>query len=224
MDYLAIQTELQEVVDDTSTGTLSTLKKFINDFYREVNARWDWPFTEARALLDLTSGTRTVSLAAVSPAVVKIRNVSVKGSTAANQQFRVIDPIEREHYEAYEDEITTGVPMKWSFEDGNLTLALLPIPSYTLASGLRVLYNKRLDDLSANGDTPAWPAEYHQVLVDGAAARWFDREDDLRGPLYQRYAERGRDPRNGLGGLQQMVHQLMNRHSQGISKVQFLEG
>lgn len=224
MDYLTIQTELQEVVDDTSAETLTTLKRFINDFYREVNARWDWPFTEARGLRDLASGTRTVSLASLSPAVVKIRNVAVKGSTAANEQFRIIDLISRDEYEAYQDEITTGVPLKASFEDGNSTLALLPIPSYTLASGLRVLYSKRLDDLSATTDTPAWPAEYHQVLVDGAAARWFDREDDLRGPLYHRYAERGRDPRNGLGGLQQMVHQLMNRHSQGPSRVRFSEG
>lgn len=224
MDYLAIQTELQEVVDDISIGTLTVLKKFINDFYREVNGRMDWPFTEARALLNLTSGTRTVSLAAVSPAVVKIRNVSIKGSTAANEQFRVIDPIERDQYEAYEDEITPGVPLKWSFEDGNLTLALLPIPSYTLANGLRVLYSKRLNDLSATTDIPAWPDEYHQILVDGAAARWFDREDDLRGPLYNRYAERGRDSRNALGGVQQMVHLLMNRHSQGIPRVRFSEG
>lgn len=221
MDYLAIKTAVQEIVDDTSDETLSTLEKFINDFYRETNARMDWPFTEARATVDLTAGVRTVSLASVSPAVVKLRNVSLKGSTIANEQFRVIELIDRADYESYEDEITQGVPLKATFEDGNLTLALLPIPNYTLAAGLRILFSKRLADLSATTDTPAWPAEYHQLIADGAAARWFDREDDLRGPLYHRYVERGRD---GNGGIRRMIHELMNRHSQGTSRVRFSEG
>lgn len=202
-------------MDDTSSSTLTTLKRYINDVYRDVNRRMPWPFTEARDTFNLTDGGRTIDVSVASPTIFKIRSVAAKMSTGSNEQFRLLQPITREEYEALEDEITEGTPRFWSYEDGNDTLVLAPIPSYTLTDGLRVRYSKNIDDLSASSDTPVWPAEYHHVLVDGAAWKWFDQEDDLRAGQYRGYFE---------NGVRRMINELMNRHDQGVPRVGFSEG
>lgn len=215
MDYQTIQSLVQDTVDDNSAITLLVLKKYINDSYREINRRFDWPYLETVGYRDLTDGTRTIDLSTLSPEIQRIRSIAIKASTGANEQYSLLEPLSRPRYEQYEDQITEGVPMGWAFEGGQNTIALLPIPNYTLASGMRVTYTKRVADMSGNTDEPVFPDEWHQVLVDGASWKWYQREDDIRADIYRNYFEQA---------IRRMYTELITRHSQGVPRIQFMEG
>src|SRR5207344_2974807 len=79
-----------------------------------------------------------------------------------------LEPLEgvAEHLRLWVTQTEDGVPVCYRIRNGNLLLYPLPTGVYTYY----VEYLSRPADLSADGDLPAFPSQYHDILVEGALA------------------------------------------------------
>lgn len=136
---------------------------YLNDAYRDViNASPWWPFLEVLhdQSLVFTAGTRTMPL----PATV-LRVASVYNLTA---QFKC-SSIEghTQHILRYPDQTETGPIQRYRIIGSDMQVWPLPDTTTTLT----IDYWSAPADLAAGGDVPAFPAQWHNALVEGALAR-----------------------------------------------------
>lgn len=75
---------------------------------------------------------------------------------------------------------------------GTQKIGFYPTPSATAASEYLIYYYKNPTELSASSDVPEWDASLHDVLVDYASYRLWEREEyfDESQRAFQRYGRR----------------------------------
>lgn len=83
-------------------------------------------------------------------------------------------PLELREYDALE--ATTGRPTAYTVVGDQITL----YPSPDAAYGLSLRYWRLPADMSADGDEPEIPAQYHEVLVSYAMMKAYARENDYQ--------------------------------------------
>jgi hypothetical protein len=91
----------------------------------------------------------------------------------------------------------TGNPQAWYFTSETTIAVYPPNSSVTLT----VHYFKTPAELSADGDTPALPARYHGLIVDGAVIRAYRDSDN--------YDQADRAQQHLDRRLQQMADRLL---------------
>lgn len=141
---------------------------FLNDAYRELNSAADWPW-----LLATTSGPAPLTISDVKQ-VLKVNNTTQKTPLQSMDIRQLVD--QDGDFSSTFTPNTTGTPWAWWLE-GLSTLRVYPAST---TDTIAVLYLKRPATLSADGDTPIVPTEYHTGLVDIAEAMALakDESDD----------------------------------------------
>ena len=86
-----------------------------------------------------------------------IRHIQVHADTTSSQGF------------------STAEPQYYIIGD---SLGIMPIPTDSVASGLKIWYSYTPTALSLDSDSPAFPAKYHYVIKYGAYANYLDQDDE----------------------------------------------
>lgn len=87
-----------------------------------------------------------------------IRNIPVKEKTSSTQGYSEAEP--------------------YYYIIGNATLGLMPIPTETASSNLKIWYVYTPQQLLADSDEPDIPSRYHHILKFIAYANFLDRDDE----------------------------------------------
>lgn len=171
--------------------------EYINDRYQEV---WGtspfWPFKRSHATVSVTGGSRASS--ALSNGVWRVESVLDTTNDLRLKPLRSradlarIDPSEG----------AVGPPQLYRLF--NNTIEVWPTPETTVSLKVDVLLQGT--DLAA-GDTPAFPAQYHRMLVDGALASAY--ADDGNGAMAKHYEDRF------VKKLEQMKGDLLDSQEEG---------
>lgn len=178
MDLNALRTRVRKLtgVQMESLLTPTELDQIINESYFHISSLADWTFLYADATQTVASGTNTVSLPdpVATPHTVA---VVAPESEQALLRYRRIEDFDR--YPQWEAEATDGIPWAWSIRtDSEIEV----FPTNDDASlELKFRGWKRVDKLSADGDTPIWDEEFHPVVSFDAASRVLSEEGDDSG-------------------------------------------
>lgn len=154
MTFAELQSELLAFgwEDWTDTAGTARVKRLINEAYRSICSTEPWPFLYATA-----SGNSPLTIA-------DVRQVrTVKDSTNGRElKFR-----SEEWLRSYFSDLTaSGSPQYWYWNTTG-QVAVLPVQTVVL----QVPYLKRPTLLSAAGDTPLLPDEWHTLIIKGAALK-----------------------------------------------------
>lgn len=141
--------------------TDATWKNYINETYRRV-------ISEEALFPNREIETTTLASVALTRAIALPTDSTRVLSVHDHTNFVKLEPIEgvAEHLRLYATQTEDGVPVSYRVRNGNLLLYPLPTSIYTYW----VEYLGRPADLSADADLPAFPSQYHDILVEGALA------------------------------------------------------
>ena len=130
----------------------------LNDALQEFEDFWNWPWLHKSA-----SGAAPLQISDLR-AVLKVYDQTgnpVQGITDSDNV----------------DVTQTGTPQNWWIDDSSGTPTFIGFPVGTATFSVR--YIKNTTDLSADGDTPDIPAQYHRIWIDLAVARAYEDSDNF---------------------------------------------
>lgn len=155
------------------SDTASQQNGFINAAGREITGERRWWWREAQNnSLTMTAGTATLSTASIAD-LLDIDAVRLTyGSEYYDLDYAAPQDLRTQVHLARDP----GIPQFWSFVNGGLLFWPYPDRAYTVS----IDYLKDWTDLSADGDEPAFPAIYHDVLVQHAVGELARRERDTQ--------------------------------------------
>lgn len=136
---------------------------YLNDAYRDViNANPWWPFLEIQhdQSLVFTAGTRTMPLPVNVSRVLSVYNLTAQFKCSSIEGHT-------QHVLRYPDQTETGPIQRYRIVGADMQVWPLPDQTTTLT----VDYWQAPADLAAGVDVPAFPAQWHNALVEGALAR-----------------------------------------------------
>lgn len=153
-------------------------KGYLNDAYQDVQAACPfWPWAETKSTsLSAAVNTRTVALPTNVVRVLSILNATddiVMTQIDGNATHLLVDPTEE----------AVGSPRRFRVFGANIEV--YPLAEVTTA--LTVEYMLAGAELTADDDVPAFPAQFHRVLVEGALSKAYI--DDDNPDLATAYAE-----------------------------------
>ena len=212
MNLGAIISTAQGNIEDTSQASDTALRRFVRDVYNEVWGYAFWPELEKTYDTDTTDGTQTILLATIGSDLGKIKRVFYKPENINSWQRVKKEEGGIDILMTY-DPTVEGDPRRWV--EWEQKLWMWPVPDVTGTANLRVLGKKTVAELADDTDEPFFPAEFHQIMVDGLTWKYFDLDDDTRAQLYERYFRRG---------MAKMEHErVAERDEDGVPTVQFGE-
>lgn len=202
MDLTALTTRCESRFRDTTNAVISEAqwKDYLNDAYADVHAASDvWPYLEARATNEVTTSGQ-ITLPTNVFRVTAVFNVT--------DELAMVPLQTRGEYRRwFADQTETGTPLYYRLRSNELEL----YPTPAVATEVAIDYWVPPADLSAGGDVPAFPAQYHRMLVAGALA--YAYEDD--GNPQQAEVHRARFERL----LSQMKHELLGPRTEGYAEI-----
>lgn len=179
MTFLELQ---NATMNDRFTETQrAEIKDWINSRYGRVWAQDSWSFKITSTLTSIAASATTISLASLNLQRVE----SVWDSTYGAYNVE-IDPLRPEKFYQY-TATYSGYPMNYTVINGNI---VFDRPASQTRS-IIIVGEQRWTRMTADGDIPALPDEFHFMLVHGASSEglrlqndptWKDFEDD-----FQRY-------------------------------------
>lgn len=183
MTFLEIQ---DEVIDaQFSERKRDNVKRWINLRYAQAWSAHDWSFTYATATVSPTAATRTLTKGVTVQRVIELND----------ENGEKIDYVTPYDYRPYRDTLAgSGRPEVFTVVGGSVLLGPVPDATY---SDWTLWYRVGLTELSANGDVPALPAEFHYLLVHGALATGLVLEND---PTWQQHQSLWLDLLNSMAG------------------------
>jgi hypothetical protein len=164
--FLALRTQCASRYRDTNNNVVSDTqwKDYVNQAYQEANAftpLWPWLETSEQTMT-ITPPSRSSAL----PADV----------FQVNWVYDTTDNLELIPQEGRGDQwrnqnlrTDTGTPVSYRLR--NATIEVFPIP--TAVTTIVAECNLMPIRLSADGDLPVWPANWHELLIPGALALAF---------------------------------------------------
>lgn len=169
MQFSALKTEVtNHQLPSTAT---SRIENWLNDGLRYVVRHTALPDYETSASLVSVAGTATIALPSDFGVALKLQDTAI---------YDVLERTTRDEFLQYNTSVR-GRPFKYALYGSNIQLYPTPnaVYSYTL------LYRKVPVAMSADADTPAFPSEYHHLLIDYALHRaWRAHEDEKRADYY----------------------------------------
>lgn len=191
MQFSDIYALVQDQTQDTSSGSLVRIKKYINLGQKEIASQKDWPELRTSATLSVTSGTESYTLADdFNKLIFPMRITSPAANAFAIDTYR--------DYEMFRNtwpltsNTSNGIPQNMYFTSGN-SVNFFPIPngSYTITYE----YYKVPTALTDDTNEPFFPEQWHHLLVDYALWWYYKRDQD---PIFVSYETAYR---NGLAQL-----------------------
>lgn len=164
MQFSVIRTRCATRFRDTafSIVTDAEWKDYVNARYRKVQAASPyWPFEES-ALTSLTAFAAGDRKKPLPTNVVRVTAVwdSTHGTPLVPLEGR------SDFLHLYPSQTETGPPQHYRIHDGNLYLYPLPDTAVTI----QIEAFQDLTDLTSDADLPTFPAQFHDILVEGALA------------------------------------------------------
>jgi len=180
---------------DTANAVYSDVEwgGYVNDAYRWITLShhdWPWMVQLNASLLTFTPNTQAMALPVDVFAVRSIFNVT------DNYLIRPRGNTESHLFE-YTPLTDVGYPDLYRIR--NNSVELYPAPDHTVV--LRIEYVAPPVDMSAGADVPAFPAQYHMVIVEGALALGY--EDDGAAEEHDRHWQKFIDQ------VDKMYHAMM---------------
>jgi hypothetical protein len=172
MQFSVIRTRCSVRFQDASHAIIldATWKDYVNARYRQVIASApDWPSKELRSsALSIAAGVRSVDLPTDGWRVIsvwdstnQVKLDALDGTSSAVAVWPSGDETgQSTHYRVFSNAIQ-----------------VYPLPE--AAINLRVEYEGKPADLSADSDVPWFPAQYHDLLVEGALADAYNDDGNL---------------------------------------------
>lgn len=179
------EADLQASIQAKGYGTDSATAQAvaIKSAWRRVLGMRHWPFLEASQALTATTGSETVSLAAITD----LARVEAVRLTFGTEGYGKLDFVERGRLRNWlGDDRDQGAPTCWTTHAGALLLYPRPERAYTVT----VDYKKRPAYSAAAID---FPEEYQDVLVWGAVSELTFRQRELNGYAEQQFQDRLRE-------------------------------
>lgn len=205
MNLVALRTQLQTMGYGTDTATQQTAA--LNDAYRQVcgNRRWTWLEGRVNAAA-LTAGTSNYSLGSITD----LLSVDAIRLTFGSDNYELSHKPTQELRELVHNDRATGVPRFWTRHIGEVVYWPIPDRAYVPV----IDYIKDPADLAADGDTPIFPATFHDILVWGAVKNAAFRQRDWNSHTVAstEYANRLRDMKQA-DGIPQRQRPGQVRHS-----------
>lgn len=169
MNLTALETQCRDRFRDTGQiiYTNADWDNYLNDAYRDVSAAQPyWPYMEQQASLVVVAATSGIALPTDVFHVTAVYNSTDK---------YLLEPLpgRSEYREEYPDPgASSGTPAHYRLRGGFLEV----YPRPTVNTTLLVDHFAPPAALAAGGDEPAFPEQFHPILVSGALA--YAYEDD----------------------------------------------
>lgn len=169
-DYVREQALIE--TDDWASAKLDIV---INEGYREVAQRFDWPFLESSNTFDVTAGQQAYSLASVAAATESIATIQAIVDTDRRQ--RLVEIGSNEAFQRFGGDWSESSRASEFFIWAN-EINLIPIPDTTEVDAYKIYYFKKPTVLANDAAEPEWDEQFHYVLAQWALARVWEREED----------------------------------------------
>lgn len=178
-----------EIVSATEWG------EYLNEAYRDVQqSHPEWPWMDQQTTsLTISASTRSAALPA------DVFRTSVVYNSTDDLLMMPIDGGHRQAFKLYPEQTETGTPEQYVIEGTYLFI----YPMATVTTTFEVHYYGPRADMTGT-DEPAFPEQYHRILIDGAMARAY--EDDGNGGQAQVAWE------HFAAGIDRMKTDLLNAH------------
>ena len=156
----------------TATVTDAIVTEWINQGFRTLQSMFDWSWMQDTEQVTSTAGSGSVAL---TKNWKRLTRVKEDGASFVLTWTPYDELLHR-----FPNDARKGRPSWWSMSGGKLWLG--PVPdsarTYDIAG---YAYQS---DLSAGTDTPPFDAQQHHLLVDFAAARLWERDEDFHRAAY----------------------------------------
>lgn len=180
---------LQQADEVTGSGTTTAktiIQKGINESYAEVSGIRDWKTLENSTTVNTVASTEEYTPITASSSVCRIRRISSIVDQTSN---RFLDEITREKFEKYYPYPSndTGAPLLW-YQSGYTSDRDIKFKLYKVPDGvydLNVIYYEEPLELSADGDIPRIPDQFHYGLVYLGLAKYFEYQKDAMANYYR---------------------------------------
>lgn len=158
MTFSDLRTEVRNLRFNSNQD--NSINRWINAALARIWNADEWTFKYATAAVSATTGSNTLgSLPSDFGIVIGLQR-------ADGTPLRYMPP--RAFFETYFSLTNTGAPQHYTVVNGVVTVG--PISNET-SSTYELVYEKRLTNLVADGDTPAIPAQHHYLIVEGALSQ-----------------------------------------------------
>ncbi len=151
-----------------SAAQQTQAKRAVNHALARIWNAAEWTFKEGNDAVTATAGSAALSGLASDFGVARALY------TDDGTRLRYLTP--RQFYNAYGGTAPTGTPESYTIINQAITVS--PTPTVTSTAYLLV-YEKRLTNLTADGDIPTIPAQHHYLIVDGALSHMLRLYNDF---------------------------------------------
>ena len=175
--------------------TDADIMRWINDAQREIAANND--LLQATATSNIVAGTDQYNLPTD---VLTLRSVRYNG-----RRLALMTADEAANYVNQDTAKSSGEPTAYSL--WGLKIDLYPTPAAALVGGLSVAYTKIPTQVTALGDTPELPQQYHGRIVEYCLAQAHELDDNMES--YQAKMNQfqdGMDRMKGMDAPDQIVY------------------
>lgn len=179
---------LQQADETTGSGVTvarTIIKAGINESYAEISGIRDWKTLENSTTVSTVASTEEYTPITSSASTPRIRRISSITDQTSN---KFIDEITREKFEkTYPNPSDTGSPKLW-YQSGYTSGRDIKFKLYQIPDGvysLSVIYYEEPLELSADGDIPRIPDQFHYGLVYLGLAKYFEYQKDSMANYYR---------------------------------------
>ncbi|MFH2031377.1 MAG: hypothetical protein ABIJ40_12305 [Bacteroidota bacterium] len=218
MQLSEIQAQIRALTDETSTTdpTDATLLYFINWRYQDLVAKITKVYQKyfiTTATESTVDGTQNYDLPQDASSRCEVKKLIQVQISYDGTNWDIAKKDDKRDSVITEDELnvshTRNNPHYYIL--GNI-IYFDPIPDYSGTDNIKFWYVERQADLSAAGDKPNIPDDYHRLIISGAAADLKKRDDNFAAA--QNYEN------DYAGGIKNMLEDLARRDISSVEEVE----
>ena len=165
ISYVRSQTLVQ--ADDVSSVILT---QHLNAGLNQLSLAFSWSFLQASADLTTVADTQTIAL----PSDFRKAFVIIENDTRVKLEEITFE----EAFLEWGGDPPDGDGARWYYIFADL-IHLIPVPASAETSEYKLMYQKAITELSADGDTPEFVSEFHLLPCQYAIARVWEHEEDF---------------------------------------------
>lgn len=163
-----IYTESARDTGDQTTSHITYVKKKVNDALREICSEMNYSWLQREVAFPLTASQQAYGIVALAPTWDEDTPINLYYKNAANRRQYLDNKDDHEWREI--DDTDEGDPYAFnvSIKDGTWKAYLTYIPSSNFVTSysatMKMEYQKKPTELSADADIPELPTNHHQAI------------------------------------------------------------
>ena len=160
----------------------------LNEGIQEISGLERWDFLYKRSTLTTVAATAEITLPADFQFMDFVQEIGKSNGPLLQISFQ-------EYSYRFGDDATSSATARYYYlrhDDGTQKIGIYPTPSASTTDKFEIFYFKQPTELAATDDSPEWDATHHNILVDYAAYRLWEREEyfDEAERAFRRYTRR----------------------------------